>query len=158
MQEPTCSYGTLENTGLGKAGCGELPSNFPAGAKLLGSRDVNKGQKFGKMDSSKLGRSSTAQGRERNELERLRLPAPEARLRLLHVGGLGRKLCQPRRAGGLRGGENLSARIGLQGQARTMHALGGKGCVYLHTVSITIGSYFCLGLPDAMLVNVYNKQ
>lgn len=30
--------------------------------------------------------------------------------------------------------------------------------VFISIVLITIGSYFCLGLPDAMLVNVYNKQ
>lgn len=57
-----------------------------------------------------------------------------------------------------RGHKNLSTQIGLQGWDHTIQALGGKGCVYLHTVLITIGSYFCLGLPDAMLVNVYNKQ
>ena len=68
-------------------------SDFLAGAKLLSWRDVNKGQKFSKMvDSPELGHSSTAKGQERKELERLRLPAPEAGFPLLHIGGLCRKL------------------------------------------------------------------
>lgn len=54
--------------------------------------------------------------------------------------------------------KNISVKISLQDQGHRIQALGGKGCVYLHTMLITIGSCFCLGVPDATLVNVYNKQ
>lgn len=60
------------------------------------------GQKFDKMmGSPKLVCTTTAKGWERNELESLRFPAPKSCLLFLHIGGLGRKLWLPWRAGGL---------------------------------------------------------